>query len=459
MSSNNGRYNPDMEKLAINAERALLGNILLTNEKEFYDAAEIVEDKHFYLPDHATMWKALTEIVGEEQSVRDLRLLLSKLQQAGSVYWDERKITDLSAWAFDTETPEPHAVTIRRCYYHREEFRVSNGLMRELAQGKSLDYSADTVSVASRQLQELHERSQGIAAPTMGEVAVKARAALLADGHIETGFPQIDRFRWGPVIGNLTIIAARTSHGKTSMAINIVANVLKRGGSVVYYTMETSDVELFNRFASYRSGMSINEMRDNPTAPSIELAYGEIAKWPLSIFFRCEPIGNILAVVRARHVRSPICLFVVDYLQRYGDDPKILNPIINALARFATKENIAVMALSQITKTHTRGGAVDTGRPLLASTKGSTTIGEASAMVWILWRPERDGQMEMKTRDGFKVSTKGKAELIVAKNTTGPVGECVMNFNERCFQFWDPFTEGVRSCPTLPTSSESPETP
>ena len=157
-------------------------------------------------------------------------------------------------------------------------------------------------------------------------------------------------------------------------------------------------------------------------------------QWPLQIVDRKLPIDHLLSVVRALSRQNPVRLLVVDYIQRYGQRDQI-DPVVDRLVEFAKAENVAVLVCSQITKTHTDKGGLDKGRPSLYSLKESTTIAEAAAVVWILWRPERDGHSEVTRADGSAIQTDGLAELMCVKNADGPVMDDIMRFDEQYFRF------------------------
>lgn len=432
---------PAMIERAIEAERTLLASVLLC-PGAFDESRPLVQAEYFFLPQHGQLWRAI-EIADEGAVVHEdpLAVYYSVVAIGAEETWTRIAIGELLECCGDSANAVYHAREVRSQYFYRERLRLISEADKDMAATRDhQDADLVCVGLASR-LQDLSEQREGVEAHTTIKLVTEAKAALTASHNLPTGLPTLDNQRCGPVIGRVTVVAARTSHGKTTMAINLATHLLRQGVRVVYYTLETSRQVLVNRMVCQMTGLALDELANaNGHAAAVETAYRSIEKWPLEVLDRKDQIHSVMAAVRARHRRNPVGMLVVDFMQRYGTSPADLDPVFDQLVRFATNENVAVLALSQITKQYDSKGRIDQGRPLLASMKGSTTLAEQAGMVWILWRPERDGHETIPVNVmgiPSQQSTKGRIEIVVAKNSDGPTAAILGHFNERCFQIME----------------------
>lgn len=248
-------------------------------------------------------------------------------------------------------------------------------------------------------------------------------------------------------LSDLCVIAAESSQGKSTLALNISKSVAGCGVPVGYYSMEMTATQLFARMMAPYMGMSSNELTTRPLAESELERYTEVSKQvkSLPIYFderSTSTIDNVLASIRTMVYRKGIKLAVVDYLQILNvNSQRSLNQeqeIGEAARRFknlAKELNICVVVLSQLSRNK------DNSLPTIARLRGSGQIAEAADVVLLIYRPqyyEDRGMGQCGYPDQFKgVSIHGTAMIDVAKGRNIGTTSFIAGFNGQLSSFYD----------------------
>ena len=242
---------------------------------------------------------------------------------------------------------------------------------------------------------------------------------------ISTGFTKLDEFTGGLHGGDLFIVAARPSMGKTALALNIAQHVaLKLKQTVAVFLLEMSKESLLTRMLCsaarvdsqrFRAGYLTQEERRK-----LNHALHELVEAPLYID---DSAGIHLMEIHAKlrrlqSEREKIGLVIVDYLQLMSGHGRFenRNQEVSALSRgmklLAKELNVPMMVLSQLSHAvETRQGD---HRPQLSDLRESGSIEQDADVVGFIFREE------VYNRD--REDLRGLAELIVAKQRNGPVG-------------------------------------
>ena len=249
------------------------------------------------------------------------------------------------------------------------------------------------------------------------------------DRIIPTGF-DIDNKIIGMEKQELIILAARPAMGKTALALNIANNVAKVTPTLVW-SGEMGEDQLTMRQISSESGISSTALRIGAIQPGDEVkisrASGKLSR--LKLFIDDTPalhINKFRSICRKAKMEHDIGFIVVDYLQLMRSDKEQnknleVGRISNGLKQIAKELDVPVLALSQLNR------GVDTRTtkmPVLSDLRESGEIEQDADMVIFIHRPEYYG-IEV---DSNGVSTEGVANIIVAKNRNGPVGEVKLKF-------------------------------
>lgn len=238
---------------------------------------------------------------------------------------------------------------------------------------------------------------------------------------IGTGLDELDYLTCGLHRQELTVLAARTSAGKTSLALQIAAHVAKRTGPVILFSLEMPQREIYKRLLSLESGVSLQKIRkwqlSDMDLDDIKRGRERLRGIPLTVV---DTSDVSLRIVRARVRQSnprPV-LVTVDYLQimrlagqKNDTRTRILDEASLSLKNISRDYDCAVMALSQLSRT------VNTHkdkRPQLDDLRDSGGIEQSADNVWFIhsaWYDEKPGRELPETVD---------AEIIVAKQRNGP---------------------------------------
>ena len=255
---------------------------------------------------------------------------------------------------------------------------------------------------------------------------------------LETGFRLFDeRFLLRPA--TLTIIAAFTGVGKSSIAMNIAMNTAKVGNGVAYYSLEMGKSELAARAISGKAGISssviVNCKLENFQLQQFDRAVGETKGLPIYIDERATvSFDNTIRSIRTLARTKGIKLAVIDYLQIYsqvGDSVEASLAYMARAAKNIAKEcKIAVILLSQLS----RGQA----HPNIKQLRGSGQIEESADNIVLIDRPEAYPNSSIRYEGDFSdQDTHGTAKLILAKGRGVGTGNALVGFDGRFTQFYE----------------------
>ena len=248
---------------------------------------------------------------------------------------------------------------------------------------------------------------------------------------ISTGFTKLDEMTGGLHKGELIILAARPSMGKTALALNIASHVaLKLGQTVAVFSLEMSNESLLTRLLCASAYVDSQRFRagylNQDERRKLQKAAMEMVQAPLYVD---DSAGVNLMDMHAKLRRlqqsgPPLGLVIVDYLQlmsgrgRFENRNAEVSAISRGMKLLAKELNVPMLVLSQLSRApETRQGD---HRPQLSDLRESGSIEQDADLVGFIFRPEiykRDDE-----------SLKGLAELIVAKQRNGPVGKVDLVF-------------------------------
>lgn len=257
-----------------------------------------------------------------------------------------------------------------------------------------------------------------------------------------TGFRDLDR-RGVLRPGNLTVVAADSSQGKTSLATSICVNAALYGAKIAFYTMEMSPVEIGQRILSKQSGV------DSMRVSSSQLTQDELSStdkgiaslMDLPLYFdgkSTSTIDSVLSSIRMMKKRYNIDGAVVDYLQIFAANggknsaaEQEMGNIARRLKNAAKDLGIWIMALSQLSR-----DKMDVA-PNIGRVRGSGQITEAADVVMLLYRPEHYGRDKRYPEPFANVSTESTAMIDVAKGRNVGTWKMICGFNAPTTQFYD----------------------
>lgn len=256
---------------------------------------------------------------------------------------------------------------------------------------------------------------------------------------VPSGFSDLDEVTCGFQPGELIIIAARPSMGKTAFVLNVAANIAIHAGlPAAFFSLEMSAEQLTQRMVGSESRVDLMAIRrgtiDSTTMSRLTMTAGRIGESPIYID---ETASITVAQLRSKCRRlvhqHGVKIVIIDYLQLMGSSRNFENKateiaeISKGLKALAREFKIPVIALSQLN----RGVESRTDkRPMMSDLRESGAIEQDADVIAFLYREE------YYLRDKTPADQVGLAELIVAKNRNGPTKNFQLRFfnNIACFQ-------------------------
>lgn len=240
---------------------------------------------------------------------------------------------------------------------------------------------------------------------------------------LPTGFTDLDRLLLGIELTENVILAARPSAGKTSLAQCIALNIAKKGGKVLFFSLEMSKKRLMNRLFSIEGKINSEKIRtrnfsEEEYSRLIDAA-STLSNLNFIIIDDAFNLSEIKSIVARHSAKGEVALVVIDYLQllresgrKFQNRQVELGYYANEIARMAKMYGTRTITLSQLSRAVENR---DDKRPRLSDLYESGAIEAAADIVLFLYRDE---YYNPDTED------KGIAEIGVAKTRDGATGSC-----------------------------------
>ena len=432
---------------SIEAEQSVLGGLLLDNAA-WDKVADLITEQDFYRADHRLIFGHIGQLI-EHGKPADALTVAETLERGG-------KLAEIGGHAYlgSLALNTPSAANIRRY----AEIVRERAIMRNLASvgteiadaaynpmGRDAKALVDEAEARVFQIAEAGAKSrQGFVKidPLLTETVERIDMLYNRENKndiigLATGFVDLDRMTSGLQGGELIIIAARPSMGKTSLAMNIVEHVaLELRKSVAVFSMEMSGAQLAMRMIGSVGRFDQHELRtgtfkDDDWSRMVE-SVGRLNEAQLYIDDSAG-LNSLEVRSRARRLHRQcggLSLIVVDYLQLMSASGRDENrateiaEISRSLKGLAKELRIPVVALSQLN----RGvEARQDKRPMMSDLRESGAIEQDADLILFIYRDEvyNPGNSEKH----------GEAEIIVAKQRNGPTGMAKLTFLGKHIRF------------------------
>ena len=427
---------------AVEVEMAILGSFILEPESYLLNP---VSPELFYLDKNSRICEIIRDMSRNGQTI-DLLTVTQKLKEknilesiGGPMY-----VTELCGGVASAAHLSHHILILRDKHLRRELIRMA----LELGAG-SYDENTD--------LQDVVESAQAIFMKLLGdeEGSIKSFDDIstnIADKMAEnstdnidstgipTGFKKFDEFAYGFQPSDLVVIGGESSHGKTTLAINIAKNAAKQGYPIAFYSMEMTSMQIIARVLAIESGISSKKIlfqklfRDE--LMHVENNISKLAGLPIYIDDKStSSINKICASIRKMVLKYEVKEVVIDYLQLVsGDRSQGREEEVGQNARIfknlAKELNIVIIALSQLSR-------AEDHIPTMKRLRSSGQIGEAADVVMLVWIPEVEGIMYIKKSDGTEVNMIGKSDIIIGKGRNVGTMNFTVNCNREINKMWD----------------------
>jgi len=436
------------------AERAVLGAILINNHA-FYRIIGTIDTEDFFRDAHRTIFATMRRMAERSQEVEALTLKeeLAKhaqLEQVGGVAY----ITSLMDVVPDVANVERYAHIVKEKSMLRRLIVMGNSVMRAALDAPS--EPAEVLNIAEKSLYEIAEGTtekgfvslDRITRTNMAAIEqIHSNAGRLVTG-LPTGYDRFNEMTSGFQVGDLIILAARPSMGKTSFMMNIAESIalpgrdgMPRAGDRLYsvgvFSLEMSKEQIGLRILSSESGVSNHLIRSGMLSErnwrELAEASARLAKGKIYIDDTpgIDPL-EMRAKARRLKMEAGLDMIMVDYLQLMAIKGKIesrqqeVSQISRSLKAIAKELSVPVLSLSQLS----RRSEQRTGdhRPQLSDLRESGSIEQDADLVAFIYRDE------VYNKD---TEEKGIAEIIIAKQRNGPIGDFKLVFRNDITKFFN----------------------
>jgi replicative DNA helicase len=437
-------YNLSMLPANVEAERSILGAILLDN-LAYNQAAEHLKPEDFSLDSNRRIYSRMIDLAESSRPIDIVTLVeeLSRNKELQAI-GDMAYVSSLLDGVPDRPSIEHYVKIVRDKAMMRALIHTANAAIARAAEQSEPaedvlnDVEAAIFGLSEKRIGRGFLGVQEIVKDSFGSVD-----ALLQRGQRITGlathYNDLDEMTSGLQKSELVILAARPSMGKTAFAMNIAENAAIEEGKVVgIFSLEMSREALLLRLLCSRARVDAHKMRTGSLwrddMQKVVRAMEELAS---SRIFIDDTPGVSLSEMRAKARRlqqscGSLDLVVVDYLQlmsggskRFENRTQEVSAISRGLKALAKELHVPVLALSQLSRApESRGGD---HRPQLADLRESGSIEQDADLVMFIFREEVYKQDDP--------DLQGRAEIIIAKQRNGPIGRVNLAFIKQSTRF------------------------
>ena len=421
----------------------MLGAILISNDA-FNHAAELIDSRDFFRDAHRRIFDKMVAL-SERGDAIDFITLKEELGRAGD-------LEEVGGPAYIASLTDgvPRSANVE--YYAR--------IVKEKATLRNLIHSANKILAEAYEAEQepdllLDEAERAIFA--IAEDRIRAGFVPLRDlvqssfttieklqqmkgavTGVPSGFADLDEITTGFQPGDLVVVAARPSMGKTSLVLNMTQYVgTSTDMTVGFFSLEMSREQLFMRMLTSEARIDAHRFRTGHLTEKdygkLSHALGTLAEARVFIDDSAS-IGVLEMRAKARRLKAEhgLNLLVIDYLQlmqgrgRFESRQQEVSAISRSLKGLAKELNIPIIALSQLSRAPE--GRTD-HRPQLSDLRESGAIEQDADLVMFIYRPEVYEKEETKPED------QGVAEIIIGKQRNGPIGSVRLSFLNQYTRF------------------------
>jgi len=436
-------FDPKLPPQNIEAEQSILGALLL--DKEAWDQiSDLIIAEDFYRPAHQKLFSAIAHLQRHNTEVDIITVpdyLKSKgeFELVGSDY-----IIQLVQNTITTANIATYAGIVRERSLLRKLIQTCTGIIQKTYSQdfESVETFIDSVEGEIYRISESRESSglteaSDIVFKSMEKIEQLYHQQVDLTG-ISTGFNRLDQMTSGLHPGELTIIAARPSMGKTAFSLNIAQHAaIRHKKSVAYFSVEMSKESVMMRVLASEAKINLSDIRSGRVPdsawPKLVAAASMVSESPL---FIDDTSGVSPAEIRARCRRlkkqSGLDLIMIDYLQIMDLKQKVesreraVSEISRSLKALAKELEVPVIALAQLNRS-VEGRAEK--KPMLSDLRESGSIEQDADVIMMLYR---EGYYDR--ADEGKAA---HAEIIIGKQRNGPTGSVDLKWEPKFGRFCD----------------------
>ncbi|WP_291636128.1 replicative DNA helicase, partial [Clostridium sp.] len=410
----------------LEAEQSVIGSMLI-DKTAISRVVEVLKGDDFYRDSHKVIFNAIFDLYQKDTPIDMITLLehlrsAEKLEASGGITY----ITEISNSIPSTANLSSYIKIVDDKAILRKLIRASTEIM-ENCYNKQDDVEA-VMDLAQQKVFNIAERKNSSDFEPMNTVLERGFLEIerIFNNKGETtgipsGFPELDDKTAGFQKGDMILIAARPSMGKTTFALNLAEYAaLREGKNVAVFSLEMSKEQLSYKLLCSEANVDMSKLRhgnlEDRDWENIAKASGPLAA---SKIFIDDTAGTSIMDMRSKcrklKMEHGIDMIVIDYLQLMsGNNPENRQQEVSEISRsikaLAKEMQCPVIALSQLSRAPEQRAD---HRPMLSDLRESGSIEQDADIVMFLYRDE---YYDTETED------KNIAELIIAKQRNGPIG-------------------------------------
>jgi len=454
-----GRLLDKLPPHSLEAEMSLLGSLIVAGTDNVHLVGEVMQIVRgagdFYQPRHAQIYESLVELYDVHQAI-DLVQLTQRLR-------DRQQEEAVGGVDYLIELAESVPTAVNAMHYAR--IVRDKAKIRHLinAAGQILHHAYESDEPPNHLVDQAEKMIFDIASDatadepmalsdliniTFENLEARRESGATISG-LNTGYYLMDEMLSGLQAGDMLILAARPSMGKTALALNIAEHIaVDNQQPVAIFSIEMGKQQLAERLLSSRSGVDSQKMRRNMLGPDdlhkLQEAAAELESAPMYID---DTPGLSVLQLRAKSrrlaARHDIKAIVVDYLQLMtspGAESRQVevSEISRGVKALARELRVPVICLSQLNR---NPEGRESKRPMLSDLRESGSIEQDADVVMMLHRESyyHKGDDEWAAEHPHGET---EAELIIAKQRNGPTGVVPLHFNGNTTRFENPAHRG-----------------
>ena len=437
---------------ALGPEKSLLSS-MLQDPQEYIGVAieEKLTQEHFYLPSHSTLFGFLIELFEGGHAV-ELVSLVQRLLDRGLLdrVGGPSSLTDLYTYAPSPGHFRHHLQHVKDKFVLRSIIQNSNEAIAQAYDAP--DEVAALLDSVEAKVLAIREGSETNRLPTIkqsvAEVIEQFQALIAGEKGaqgITTGFEQLDRMSSGLKPGEMFVVAARPSMGKTSLMMNIVEHIcMDQQKPTMVFSCAMSAFQIVQRLVFSRSKFAMSQLSRGYTPTKGDLQRIQRAALETSgakLFLDDTPgisINELRAKARRKKRDEDIQFIAIDYLQLMKSRTKQaensrereIAEISAGIKSLAKELKLPIIILAQLNRGPEGRSGDSRGVPRMSDLRESGSIEQDADLVGLLYRSAyyADSAEE-------KEAEAGKAELVLAKNRNGETGHIPLTFAAELMRF------------------------
>jgi replicative DNA helicase len=433
----------------VEVERSVLGAMML--EPEALDRGlELLSENEFYRENHRMIFSAMKELV-EKSSPADLITIAAELDAVGNLqkiggrsYLSSLMSSVVTAGNLDYHTDIIRQKSVLRSLIHAGSDIVSRAYNESQDVSELLDSIEQMIFNISEKRLTGDFSSLGEILPQTYDYLEEVRKNKRAVTGLATGYNDLDDITSGMHPSDYIVIAARPSIGKTALVLGIALNVaINEKKGVALFSLEMAKDQLVTRLMASKFHVDAHRLRTGTLSKADFKRIGNnlpaLSSAPIYIDDSASlTVLEMRTKTRRLMRRVPLGLIVVDYLQllngsskRQENRQQEISMISRQLKALGREMGVPVIALSQLSR---QVESRDNKRPILADLRESGAIEQDADVVMFIYRPEMYGKKQIKIF-GNTYPSDGIAQILIAKQRNGPVGDIFLRFKREWVTF------------------------